>query len=295
MRKIIFVLGLFSLPVLANAQIPNWVLPSTQNTIADELLDAVRDADTAGRDVAFPAVPTSAPLIVREGNNGGGVCMGCHLPSGLGQPQSAPIAGLPLAYFMRTMADFASGARGSVYRSQMMRFAENLTEVQTREIAEYYASLSLVPWIVVRETDTVPSTFVGPRDIVALFPDGSEEPLGERIVELANTPMSPYETGSPAYVAYVPPGSLAQGEALVNRGAGRTFACGICHGANLQGIGEVPGIAGRSAIHAARQLFEYRDGSRGGASAAPMIAVVENLQDADIIAISAYLASLPVI
>jgi cytochrome c553 len=39
--------------------------------------------------------------------------------------------------------------------------------------------------------------------------------------------------------------------------------------------------------------MEYRDGLRGGASAQPMIGVAANLSDADIIAISAYVASLP--
>jgi cytochrome c553 len=70
-------------------------------------------------------------------------------------------------------------------------------------------------------------------------------------------------------------------------------ACASCHGANLLGQGEVPAIGGRSALHAARQMFEYRSGARGGASALPMKDVVARLTDADIIAISAYLAARP--
>ena len=96
-----------------------------------------------------------------------------------------------------------------------------------------------------------------------------------------------------AFTAYVPVGSIAQGRELSNRGLGRTVSCGLCHGADLQGSGDVPGIAGRSPLHNARQLMEYRGGMRGGQSARPMIAVAENLNDADIIAISAYVASLP--
>ena len=294
MRKILFVLSLVSLPVLASAQTPEWAFQSTQETLPDDVLDSIRDADNAARAVAYPAVPISVPQIVREGKDGG-VCMGCHLPSGLGQSQSAPLAGLPAAYFVRQIANFTSGARGDAYRPNMARFAQNMTLVETIEIAEYYASLRAEPWIEVRETDTVPQTIIGPREIRVRIPGGGDEPLGERIVELANSSSSAYETGSPAYVAYVPRGSIAQGAELVNRGVGKTIACGICHGENFLGRDDVPAIAGRSAIHNARQLIEFRDGSRGGASAAPMIAVVENLQDADIIAISAYLASLPAI
>jgi cytochrome c553 len=39
--------------------------------------------------------------------------------------------------------------------------------------------------------------------------------------------------------------------------------------------------------------MEYRNGMRAGDSAQPMIGVSENLTDAEIIAISAYVASLP--
>jgi cytochrome c553 len=74
---------------------------------------------------------------------------------------------------------------------------------------------------------------------------------------------------------------------------GRTVACSLCHGADLNGNGDVPGIAGRSPIHNARQMMEYRNGARAGQSSEPMLAVVEGLTDAEIIAISAYVASLP--
>jgi cytochrome c553 len=91
----------------------------------------------------------------------------------------------------------------------------------------------------------------------------------------------------------VPIGSVAEGRELAERGLGRTVSCGLCHGADLQGNGDIPGIAGRSPLHNARQLMEYRNGMRAGDSAQPMIGVSENLTDAEIIAISAYVASLP--
>jgi hypothetical protein len=55
----------------------------------------------------------------------------------------------------------------------------------------------------------------------------------------------------------------------------------------------MPAITGRSPIYIARELYEFRDGSRGGMSANPMKPVVANLTDDDIVAISAYLASRP--
>jgi cytochrome c553 len=92
------------------------------------------------------------------------------------------------------------------------------------------------------------------------------------------------------FVSYVPTGSLAKGEALVATGGGTTLPCAICHGADLKGIGDVPGIAGRSPENIARELYFFQTGLRGGASAALMKAVAEKLS-ADILAISAYVAS----
>ncbi len=294
MKRTALILGLLCMPTLASAQaLPDWITPAAQDGVAQELLDAVRDGDQAARDVAYPAVPLSAPDFVRGGLDGNGTCMGCHTTTGQGAPQSAPLAGLPPGYFVRQMVNFKTGARGQAYRPNMANFATRMTIEQIMEAADYYASLRFEPWIDVVESETVPRTFVGPRDITAAYPDGSEEPLGERIIEVPKTPAAPYMNGAKAFTAYVPVGSIAEGRELSNRGLGRTIACGLCHGADLQGDGDVPGIAGRGALHNARQLMEYRGGMRGGASALPMISVAERLSDADIIAISAYVASLP--
>jgi cytochrome c553 len=294
MKRSALILGLICLPVLAHAQaLPDWITPTTQGELPEEMLNAVRDGDQAARDVAYPAVPLSAPDFVREGLDGNGTCMGCHTTTGQGAPQSAPLAGLPPGYFVRQMVNFKTGARGQAYRPNMADFATRMSIEQIMEAADYYASLRFEPWIDVVESEMVPRTFVGPRDITATYPDGSEEPLGDRIIELPATPAAPYTHGARAFTAYVPVGSIAQGRELTNRGLGRTITCGLCHGADLQGDGDVPGIAGRSPLHNARQLMEYRDGLRGGTSAQPMIPVAERLSDADIIAISAYVASLP--
>ena len=54
----------------------------------------------------------------------------------------------------------------------------------------------------------------------------------------------------------------------------------------------MPGIAGRSSLNIARQLYYFQTGERGGPSAALMKAPVEKLDGDDVLAISAYVASL---
>jgi cytochrome c553 len=96
------------------------------------------------------------------------------------------------------------------------------------------------------------------------------------------------------FIAFVPPGSVKRGETLVKTGgAGQTIACTICHGDALVGLGEVPRLAGQQPLYIARQLFDMQYGSSAGKATALMKRVVEKLSEDDIIAISAYLGSLP--
>ena len=75
-------------------------------------------------------------------------------------------------------------------------------------------------------------------------------------------------------------------------GGGKTVPCLACHGLSLEGQGDVPFLKGRSPLNIARQLFNFRNGTRHDANAAQMKPVVANLDDADILHIAAYLASL---
>lgn len=59
------------------------------------------------------------------------------------------------------------------------------------------------------------------------------------------------------------------------------------------GLGEVPRIAGLQPVYIARQLIGIQKGSSAGLAVALMKKVVSNLSEEDIIAISAYLGSLP--
>ena len=96
------------------------------------------------------------------------------------------------------------------------------------------------------------------------------------------------------FIAYVPPGSIKKGEALVKTGGkGKTIQCAICHGDALTGLGEVPRLAGLQPVYIARQLIQMQNGTSAGTNAALMKKVIAMLSEDDIIAISAYLGSLP--
>ena len=176
----------------------------------------------------------------------------------------------------------------------MVASATHITDEEIRAAAEYYAQLEPVKWVTVIEADEVPETYVGAGNMRHAEPDGGMEPIGRRIIEIPEDshraerrdPHSPF-------IAYVPPGSLAAGEELATTGGGaRTIQCDICHGPDLKGLADVPGIAGMSPIYIARQLWDIKYGARGGESALLMHAVVANLTDDDVIHLSAYIASL---
>jgi cytochrome c553 len=90
----------------------------------------------------------------------------------------------------------------------------------------------------------------------------------------------------------VPVGSLKKGEALAGSGGGKTTACAVCHGRDLEGIGPVPSIAGRSPSQKARQLWDMQHGARNGQWTELMKPVVAKLTEEDLVSITAYLASL---
>jgi len=96
------------------------------------------------------------------------------------------------------------------------------------------------------------------------------------------------------FMVFVPPGSVMKGQTLVTTGGnGRTVACGTCHGADLQGMGPVPGLAGRSPSYIARQMYDMKSGARRGEWSALMKPVVDRLTDEDYVSIAAYIASRP--
>jgi cytochrome c553 len=161
--------------------------------------------------------------------------------------------------------------------------------------AEYFASIKWTPWIRVVETSTVPKTRIVTGMFLALE-GGEKEPIGQRIIEVPEKTEATETLRDPrsGFVAYAPVGSIKKGEALVTTGgAGKTVQCGVCHGADLQGLGPVPGIAGRSPSYLVRQLYDMQQGARGGVWTALMRSAVAKLSADDMVAIAAYVASRP--
>jgi cytochrome c553 len=214
--------------------------------------------------------------------------------SGQGHSESADIAGMPAEYLIRQMAYYKAGARKDDAR--MGPIARAISDEDVRQAAEYFAALTPTPFVKVIETATPPKTFIATAGRHRqLHPDGGTEPIGRRILEI---PADPFRTEirdpHSGFIAYVPPGSVAKGARLVKgEPADKTIQCSICHGEGLKGLGEVPRLAGLQPLYVARQLFDMRHGSSAGKAAELMKAVVAKLSEDDIIAISAYVGSLP--
>jgi cytochrome c553 len=207
------------------------------------------------------------------------------------------VAGLPTSYFIQQMMDFRSDSRKSAEPRKtntgvMITIAKGMTEEEIKAAAEYFGSMKWTPWIKVVETNTVPKTRIAGGMYLTLE-GGEKEPLGQRIIE---TPVNAEGTeilrdARSGFIAYVPMGSIKKGEALVASANNKTTQCGMCHGADLKGLGPVPGIAGRSPSYLVRQLYDMQQGARKGTWTELMKPVVSKLTDEDLINIAAYTSS----
>ena len=249
----------------------------------------------------FPTDHPPMPDIVAHGKEASGfrACAICHFPNGQGLMHNAPVAGLPVDYFLRQIADFASGKRrtADLHKAngfEMAAMARNLTPDEAKAAAEYYSSIPFKPWVKVIESDQVPK-FSATRNGLFLKDEGNETvPLGQRLIEL---PESTHDTNMlrnprSGMVAYAPPGSLKTGETIVATGGGVSVQCLTCHGKDLRGTAMAPPIAGRQPSYLGRQLWDMKLGTRNGEMAKLMKPAVEKITQDDLIAIVAYVASL---
>ena len=246
----------------------------------------------------YPEDHPTMPEVVAHGKRPEvWACALCHYPNGKGRPENAGVAGLPVSYFIQTMNDFRNGDRRSTDPRKantniMIAIAKGMTDDEIKQSAEYFGSMKWTPWMKVVETVLVPKT----RTSVGMFltlEGGEKEPLGQRIIE---TPEDVEATEAlrddhSGFIVYAPIGSVKKGEALVTTGAGKTTECGVCHGADLKGMGPVPGLTGRSPSYLVRQMYDMEQGTRKGLWSELMKPVVSKLTDEDMIAIAAYLAS----
>ena len=233
------------------------------------------------------------PEVVATGRNPEvRACSQCHLPNGLGHPESSSLAALPVPYILQQMADFRTVDRKNA--GIMTIIARGMTDAELEASAEYFAGLPLTPWTRVVETETVPTTYVGPGNMrfEVVDPVGTE-PIGQRIIVVPEDhELAELRDSHSGFVAYVPVGSIAAGERLATTGGDKTLRCGICHGADLKGQGPIPGFAGRSAIYIARQLYSFQHGLREGDWSGLMAEAVADLTTEDLVALAAYAASL---
>jgi len=290
---------------------PPWAYPATDPSLQREADDGgakhVPGSDQAftRREVGnffgvkdwFPNERPPMPDVVQNGRRPDvRACAGCHLPNGLGHPESADLAGLPAEYFFQQVKDFQSGKRHNVIPARsngMVTIAKALTDDEIKSAAAYFASLKSPPWVKVKEADTVPVTFVGGGNMRYVKPDGGTEPTGQRIIEVPeDAERVDLRDPHSGFVAYVPAGSIKKGEALVTTGGdGKTISCSVCHGPQLKGLGNVPGIAGLHPTYIARQLLDIQQGSRDATATQLMKPVVAKLTQDDIVNIAAFVAS----
>ena len=247
------------------------------------------------------------PEIVAKGRRPAVLgCSFCHVPNGRGRVESSPLAGLPVAYMKEQIADFKSGARKSaeprlVPPTLMTAIAKAVTDDEINTAVQYFSSFAYKPWVRVVESATEPKTRLAGGILIPVEPQVME-PNKNAIIEVPESVQrTAFHDSESGFVAYVPVGSIKKGEELVTTGGakvvggkiipGKTIQCGVCHGSDLKGLGNVPGIAGSIASYTFRQLYDFQRGTRNGKGAELMKPVVANLTQDDLVSIVAYVSS----
>ena len=291
-------------PSWAYPWVPEFVVPTATDVPQTLPGSAAAFSWKQARDLFFapdwhPEDHGPMPEVVRSGRMPDVLaCASCHRTEGTGGPENASLAGLSVSYFTQQIADFKSGARkfSGPQRSAVLLMtaaAKAMTDEEVRSAAEYFAKLKPKRNIKVVESSTVPQTYIA-RLFFVKRPAGDNEGLDRRIIEMPDD-VEQFELRDTRaqFTAYVPPGSIARGEALAKTGSdGRTVPCATCHGPDLKGIGPIPGIAGRSPTYVVRQLYDFQQGRRAAVAAALMKPTVEKLSLDDMISLAAYIATL---
>jgi cytochrome c553 len=268
-------------------------IPGTAKTFTRGLLRAQKETMDWHPEDRHGTIPD----IARFGKQGVRQCTLCHLPDGSGRPENAPISAYHPTYFMQQMQDYRDGLRKSAdprktNTNLMIGFAKATTREEDMAAAQYFAQQPYPRRIKVVESKTAPRVRLqgGMHMAVPANEGGGMVPIpaGE-IVEIPddNLRAEARDTRMP-WTAYVPPGTLNRGRQLTAK-----YQCATCHGANLEGIGPVPALAGRSPSYTMRQLFDMKTGARRGPWAELMKPIVTLMSVQDMAAVSAFAASTP--
>lgn len=238
----------------------------------------------------FPRTHPPMPDIVSRGRKPAVFACGyCHLPDGNGRSENAVLAGLPVDYMIRQVADIRDGTRKEAMEwslaVRMHSTSVAVTDAEVADAAHYFAKLPAKRRYKVVESATAPRTLEG-GGLYVERAGGQTEPLGARIIEVTSD-FYRHELRDPneTFTAHVPVGSIARGRLI-----GRT--CATCHGPSLRGVKDIPAIAGRSPSYILRQLVAFRTGARATSTSEPMQKVVSTMDLDDMIAVSAYAGSL---
>lgn len=92
---------------------------------------------------------------------------------------------------------------------------------------------------------------------------------------------------SAAFLAGIAGSAMAAGD--VAAGQAKAKSCAGCHGANGEGKGKNPPIAGMAAADFSKAMGDYSSGARDNKS---MARIAKKLSDADVANLAAYYASL---
>lgn len=220
-------------------------------------------------------------------------CGVCHRADGPGGPENASLAGLSAEYIIQQTREFGNGQRiGSSSRTPtdlMIKSAKAVTNEELAEAAAYFSALKPRANMTVRESDVVPKTEV--RELfLAAVEGGGSEPIGQRIIELADNVENFISRDTHVrFIAYVPLGSIERGQALAASGEPQS-RCGACHGEALAGD-IAPRLAGRSPTYLFRQLYDFKSGARKGSNSDQMKSIAEALSIEDMISLAAYAGS----
>jgi cytochrome c553 len=256
----------------------------------------------------FPEEHLPMPEIVAKGRQAANppifACSLCHQTNGKGRPENAGVSGLSYEYIVQQLTEFRKDSRKSsdprkANTGRMAGFAKRMTDEEIKQAATWFSSVPFTPWVKVLESAMVPKA--RPHDGLFVKLEGAEageEPIANRILEMPEDAHQTEYLRNPhsGYIAYVPPGSLKRGEALVQNGltanGAKVTPCTACHGVDLRGLGPVPPLAGRSPSYIARQLYDMQHGNRNGLWTVLMAPVINDLKEEDLLTAAAYLASL---
>ncbi len=245
----------------------------------------------------YPGDHPPMPDIVAHGRQSAGVraCALCHFPNGQGKMENGGVAGLPASYILDQLKKFKAGERRSAdprkaNTNEMAQIARLLTDEEAMGAANYFASMKWRAWAKVMEADTAPAVRSTTNGL--FLPLATAPPIapGNRIIEVPENPERTDVMRDPrsGFIAYVPPGSIARGQALAT--SGKITRCSLCHGPDLKGTDKVPGIAGRTASYLMRQLWDIHQGTRKSQVMVPLVAKLELDEMTDLAAYAASLA-----